>query len=266
MNIKFSMVVNYLLGIFGVFVLTAGFIVTTGGLNLMHVNEKYTVAAGDVFQAMVYPILLILLPCVLIKHTLGRYVGFFNFSAKVIMFLFVFTSFTKLIAEVGKTYNFFVYMDEKISQDYADIDLVYKKKMDLTSSVEKVFYDYMDYESTTLTNISSARSSYFDAQSVDAKVSAANVFDQNVKTLIISMGSYPELKANENINKYVNLMESSENELVSMKRSYNQKVQKYNSQYKEFPTVFIVRAANFELKTYFEENGSVVEGMFDIRY
>ena len=61
----------------------------------------------------------------------------------MLVVIFSFTLFTGVLAEVGKTYNYFVFMEEDINKSYKDIDVTYKKRFEITTRVEKILRDYI---------------------------------------------------------------------------------------------------------------------------
>jgi len=53
--------------------------------------------------------------------------------------------------------------------------------------------------------------------------------------------------------KFINTMNTTENEVVVSKLRYNERVATFNKYYKSFPYVFVARATGFEEKKYFKE-------------
>ncbi len=263
MKEKIIITIDYLVGSFGVILLVFGYLLTTGELNLMSINNSLGAKPADLFGSPVVVILFIALPALLVKNTIGKHMNLFNFSNKFMVFLVVFSLFTGITASVGKTYNYFTYVDEDITKSYEDIDILYKKRIDLTTRVEKTLKDYMEYEGDTFTNIAQARNRYFNANSVNEKVEAANNLDKGLKSLMVVVESYPELKANQTVAQFVEVTITSEEDIANYKQKYNEKVRSYNTNLKSFPTVIVARAFGLEQKAYFEENNLDVKDFID---
>src|SRR3989344_4862284 len=217
--------INFLLGAVGLVLIAAGFILTFGGLNLMSINPagRIGIKPGDLFESPVVSIIFILFPMILVKHTLGKNSGFLNFSKHTITIVVILAVVVGFFAEVGRTYN------------------------------------YMNYEGSTFENLAQTRLRYINAPTVDDKVSAANGFDQQLRSMIVVVESYPDLKSNENVIKLIDVIIDSQQELAGHKRSYNEKVKDFNTNVKSFPYILITKPLGIETRIYFDEESLQLE-------
>src|SRR3989344_1084622 len=253
--------INFLLGAVGLVLIAAGFILTFGGLNLMSINPagRIGIKPGDLFESPVVSIIFILFPMILVKHTLGKNSGFLNFSKHTITIVVILAVVVGFFAEVGRTYNYFTHVDEDITKSYRDIDIIYKKQMETTTTIETIINNYMNYEGSTFENLAQTRLRYINAPTVDDKVSAANGFDQQLRSMIVVVESYPDLKSNENVIKLIDVIIDSQQELAGHKRSYNEKVKDFNTNVKSFPYILITKPLGIETRIYFDEESLQLE-------
>ena len=78
-----------------------------------------------------------------------------------------------------------------------------------------------------------------------------------LKSLLVTVERYPELKANQNFLKLQDELASTENQILTARTRFNEATKPYNTHVKTFPNSILAGLFNFEGKAYFDaEPGS----------
>ena len=163
------------------------------------------------------------------------------------------------LAFIGKgvgSYNGLVTMEEGVDAQWAQVENVYQRRMDLIPNLVKTVKGYAAHEQETLQAVVEAR-----AKATQTNVNTDNLaqFQQNqdalssaLSKLMVVVEKYPDLKANENFMQLQSQLEGTENRIATERRRYNESCKSYNAHVRKFPTVIIANMAGFDAKEYFE--------------
>ena len=164
-----------------------------------------------------------------------------------------------ILASIGKgvsTYNNFIVLEEGVDAQWAQVENVYQRRMDLIPNLVSTVKGYAAHESETLTAVVEAR-----AKATQTNVNAGNMaqFQENqgaltsaLSKLMVVVEKYPDLKANQNFMQLQSQLEGTENRISTERRRYNETCKSYNAQIRLFPKSFIANMAGLEKKDYFE--------------
>ncbi|MCH7407927.1 LemA family protein [Belliella sp. DSM 111904] len=180
--------------------------------------------------------------------------------------LFVYTK------SVG-VYNTFVQTEETINGQWAEVETQYQRRADLIPNLVNTVKGYADFEQQTLTGVIEARAkaTSINLQADDLTPENIAKFQQaqdqlsgSLSRLLVAVERYPELKANQNFLELQAQLEGTENRIAVARRNFNQSVQSYNSNLRQFPNNLFAGWYGFERKGYFEasagaENAPAVE-------
>jgi len=148
-------------------------------------------------------------------------------------------------------YNDIIFLRQRVNRNSANIKVSLKKRFDLIPNIEDVIKGYSRHEKQLLDNIMEFRQNY--KNTVENAVNIDELLKKQVK-LKINVNSlredYPELKANELINKMMDVLVALETELMYMRRGYNDAVEIYNTRIKSVPDVFFTGVFGFTEKEY----------------
>ena len=165
-------------------------------------------------------------------------------------------------------YNRMVSMDEGVTSQWANVENVYQRRMDLIPNLVNTVKGYADFEQQTLTQVIEAR-----AKATQVTIDPTNLTEANMKQfqqvqselssslsrLLVSVERYPNLKANQNFLELQAQLEGTENRIAVERRKFNQTVQSYNSYIRSFPRVIYAGWFGFEKKAYFEADKGAKE-------
>ncbi|MDD2549245.1 MAG: LemA family protein [Bacteroidales bacterium] len=158
-------------------------------------------------------------------------------------------------------YNRMVSMDEGVTSQWANVENVYQRRMDLIPNLVSTVKGYADFEQQTLTQVIEAR-----AKATQVTIDPTNLTEANMKQfqqvqsevsnslsrLLVSVERYPDLKANQNFLELQAQLEGTENRIAVERRKFNETVKSYNSYIRSFPRVIYAGWFGFEKKAYFE--------------
>ena len=146
-------------------------------------------------------------------------------------------------------YNDIIFLRQRVERNDANIKVSLKKRYDLVPNIEDVVKGYSRHEKLLLESVTEFRADYKNA--IEKAVGIDELLKRQVK-LKINVQSlredYPELKANELINKMMDVLVSLENELVFMRRGYNDAVEVYNTRIKSIPDILFTGLFGFTEK------------------
>ncbi|MFV0540897.1 MAG: LemA family protein [Aestuariibaculum sp.] len=162
----------------------------------------------------------------------------------------------------GKNFNnTAVTLNENISEAWGNVQTSYQRRNDLIGNLVKTVQGAADFERSTLTSVIEAR----------AKATSINIDPNNVtpeqlakfnevqgglsgalKSLLVTVERYPDLKANQNFLKLQDELTSTENTIQTARTRYNEAIKPYNVHVKTFPNSFLAGILNFDDKPYFD--------------
>lgn len=129
--------------------------------------------------------------------------------------------------------------EEQIQAAQSDIKVQEKRRGDLLPNLADCVKQYDKHEYETLMAVIEARGSTSD-ESID-----------EVKTMIQAVAeAYPELKSNENYEKFMNELATTENLISNYRTTYNKWIKNYNRYVRKFPNEQILNLLGYEFVNY----------------
>lgn len=163
-----------------------------------------------------------------------------------------------LLAVVGvisliAMYNKLVSVKNETKNAWSGIDVQLKRRHDLIPNLVEAVKGYLTHERTTLENVIKARQQALSASgSVAEQSKAENFLTQTLRSLFAVVESYPNLKANQNIQGLQDELISTENKISFARNNYNDWANNLNKMVEQFPTNVIASMFNFEKAEFFE--------------
>jgi len=162
--------------------------------------------------------------------------------------------------------NTAVELEENVTQAWANVESSYQRRNDLIGNLVKTVQGAADFEKSTLQNVIEARAKATSMQIDPDNITPEQLAQYNkvqggltgaLKSLLVTVERYPELKANQNFLELQSQLEGTENRINVARDRFNEAVKPYNSYVRKFPRKLIASALGFENKGYYQaEAGS----------
>ena len=158
------------------------------------------------------------------------------------------------------SYNSFISSEETVDLQWANVETQYQRRFDLIPNLVATVKGVADFEKSTLTAVTEARASAFNAmQAVGDGTGSIADFQQSNMVLGRAMNGmlgyserYPELKANQNFSDRQAQLEGTENRITVARKDFNGAVKTHNGNVRRFPGAMWAGLFGFDVRDYFE--------------
>ncbi len=149
---------------------------------------------------------------------------------------------------------------ESINAQWAQVDVVLKRRADLIPNLVETVKGYAKHEQTAIEAVANARSALLNARNPGDAINANNRLDNALGRLLVIVENYPNLKANENFLRLQDELAGTENRIAVERRKYNEAVQRYNTNIELFPNNIAASLFGFSKdRNYFVTEGTARE-------
>lgn len=156
-----------------------------------------------------------------------------------------------LIAWFVGTYNALISADQNVKKNWADVETQYQRRIDLIPNLVNTVTGYMQFEKTTLTQLTSLRTQWMSSTTPEARVDTANKIEAALKTIFATYENYPDLKSDKTVTALMDELSGTENRISVARINYNDAIRNYNNLVKFIPSNVIARWMGFTEKTPF---------------
>jgi LemA protein len=129
---------------------------------------------------------------------------------------------------------------------WADVETQYQRRFDLVPNLVSTVKGAANFEQSTFTAVTAARSQWQSAKSVNEKVAAAGQFDSALSRLLVTVEAYPQLQATQAFKDLMVQLEGTENRIAVARRDFNESAMAYNVRTRRFPTNLLAALFSFE--------------------
>ena len=165
--------------------------------------------------------------------------------------------------------NNLVGLDEKVNQQWAQVESQYQRRYDLIPNLVRTVQGAANFEKSTLEAVVNARSRVGQVAAPSGPPGAAGAATNNqaamdqfaaaqqnlsgaLSRLLVVVERYPELKANQNFLELQSQLEGTENRIAVERQRYNTAAQEYNTAIRRFPASMVASMSGFKPKAYFK--------------
>lgn len=160
------------------------------------------------------------------------------------------------VALVG-SYNGFVDKEEAVKTAQSAISVQLQRRADLIPNFVNTVKGYSDYEQSTFTAVTEARSKVAAATTAGEQATASAQLDSAIDIWVNAVTeAYPELKANEQYKALQDELAGTENRIAVARKDYNDTASVYNKAVRRFPGSLLAGIFGFEQVEYFEAQQS----------
>lgn len=158
-------------------------------------------------------------------------------------------------------YNSMVKLDEQVTSQWAQVENVYQRRIDLIPNLVSSVKGAANFEKETLTQVIEARAkatsitvdpSKLTPESIAQFQAAQGGLSQSLGRLMATVEAYPQLKANQNFLELQAQLEGTENRITVERQKFNAITQEYNSTIRTFPNNLTAGMFGFKAKGYFQ--------------
>ena len=167
---------------------------------------------------------------------------------------------------IASTFNTLVRLDQQVQSQWAQVENVYQRRADLVPNLVATVKGAANFEQSTLTAVTEARSRVGqvtsgavenvarDPQAFQRFQQAQDALSSALSRLMVVVERYPELKATQNFRDLQAQLEGTENRIAVERMRFNEAAQVFNTKRDSFPTVLIASlfGARFQEKPYFK--------------
>lgn len=146
-------------------------------------------------------------------------------------------------------YNGLVGKKNMVENAFSSIDVMLKKRFDLIPNLVATVKQYMTHENETLTKVTEMRAKAMSGGLTNDQMVE---LDNMVGNIMVSVESYPDLKANTNFLQLQGSLNEIEEQLSASRRAYNAAVLDYNNAIEMFPSNIVAGMINYKQRKMFE--------------
>jgi LemA protein len=143
-------------------------------------------------------------------------------------------------------------MNNEIESQMKQVDNILLRRHDLIPNLVNAVKGYMAHEKEIFTNLNNARNRMLEANTVREKAAANGALESALNRLMMVVENYPQLRANEQVNRLMDNLEGTENRLAVERKRYNDLVKVYNNKVELFPGSIFAGLVGATKKDYFE--------------
>jgi LemA protein len=165
-------------------------------------------------------------------------------------------------------YNGLIRRRNEVDNAFGGMDVQLKKRYDLIPNLVSTVKQYASHEKELLTKITEMRAQATSGKlSNDEKVALDNQISAGMKSIMVAVENYPDLKASENFINLQRTLNEVESQISAARRTYNAVITLYNNGIQTFPRNMIAAKMNMQAKKVFqipelERQNVDVKGMF----
>lgn len=157
------------------------------------------------------------------------------------------------VAFIALLYNSLVSRRNRVENAFSSVDVLLKKRYDLIPNLVEAVKGYMTHERNVLTTVTELR-----AKAVSGGMSKNDTIDVNnqitaaLRSIMVSVENYPQLKASENFLYLQASLTEVEEQISAARRAFNASVLSYNNAVDMLPTSILASILGFKNMRYFE--------------
>ena len=158
-------------------------------------------------------------------------------------------------------YNTAIQLNENVSESWGNVQTAYQRRSDLIGNLVNTVQGAADFEKETLTSVIEARAKATSVQIDPTNITPEQLTQFNqaqgglsgaLKSLLVTVERYPDLKANQNFLKLQDELASTENQILTARTRFNEATKPFNTHIKKFPNSILAGIFDFEGKPYFD--------------
>lgn len=149
-------------------------------------------------------------------------------------------------------YNGLIRRRNEVENAFGGMDVQLKKRYDLIPNLVETVKQYATHEKELLTKVTEMRAKATNGTlNSDEKVALDNQISAGMKSIMVAVENYPDLKANENFMNLQRTLNEIESQISAARRTYNAVITDYNNGIQSFPQVILAGMMSMKAKEVF---------------
>lgn len=157
-----------------------------------------------------------------------------------------------LVGWVWTGFNGFVAQQENVKNAWAQVETAYQRRIDLVPNLVNTVKGAANFEKSTLTAVTEARTQWMNAGTRQDKLAAAQGMEGALARLLVTVEAYPQLQATQAFRDLMTQLEGTENRISVARKDYNDAVRLYNVAIRRFPSNLLAGFFGFAQEKPFE--------------
>ena len=157
-----------------------------------------------------------------------------------------------LVLIIVGMYNSLIRKRNEVDNAFGGMDVQLKKRYDLIPNLVATVQQYASHEKELLTKVTEMRAKATSGNiSNEEKVALDNQISAGMKSIMVAVENYPDLKANENFMNLQRTLNEVESQISAARRTYNAVITDYNNAIQVFPKSIIASMMGLKRKEVF---------------
>lgn len=173
-------------------------------------------------------------------------------NAGMIMLIVILVIVVLIALWVMGVYNSLVRLRNKVKDQWAQVDVLLKRRADLIPNLVETVKGYASHEKETLEAVINARNKAVSASTTKEEIEANGELTGALSRLFALTENYPDLKANTNFVDLQNNLKETEDKISYERQFYNDTVLAYKNKLEMFPSNIIASMFGFKPEQFFE--------------
>ena len=162
-----------------------------------------------------------------------------------------------IISAVIGTYNSMVSKKGEVDESFSNIQTQLQRRADLIPNFVNTVKGAADFEKTTYTDVTKARSAVTNASNPGELSSASEELNRAISVWVNAVKeAYPQLTATSNFTALQDELSGTENRIAVARSDYNKIAKEYNVQIAQFPNNIFAGMFGFSQVSYFAADES----------
>ncbi|SHE57069.1 LemA family protein [Chryseobacterium sp. OV279] len=153
-----------------------------------------------------------------------------------------------LITFLISNYNRLVMLENNSQKAFANIDVVLKQRADEVPNLVRTVKATALNENTILKELVALRSQYLNTKENDQKMKIADHIDGKLKSFLITVENYPEIKASQSFLELQKRLSELEDIIADRREYFNDSINLYNTGIEVFPDFIFAKMMNYRKK------------------
>jgi len=153
---------------------------------------------------------------------------------------------------VWASFNSLIRSQESVKNAWAQVETTYQRRIDLVPNLVNTVKGSADFEQSTLTAVTQARTQWLAAPTRQDKLAAAQGMESALARLLVSVEAYPQIQSTQAFKDLMTQLEGTENRINQARRDYNDAVKEFNIAVRVFPRNVIAGLFGFDQEKPFE--------------